>query len=486
MKVAEKHRYLPKYSIKDSLKMTYNPPWTIYSDYLHLYQKSINNKIYFIPLLRINESVNLAQVMSEKTLPLLPVLSVNFIATMGFSIVFPFLVVLTTEFGGDAIAYGIIGATYSFFQFLGAPILGKLSDIYGRRKILLLSQTGTAISWIIIFIALILPITPLFQFNSAYITLPLFILFIGRAFEGISGGNMSVAHAYLADITKLEDRKINFGKMAIAGNIGFLIGPILGGVLSMTFLGEIIPVLTALFISIIAIFLIAYQLPDFTPIQLQSRPTKPGIPKLLDMEMKEAYKMQKGGLTIKDIFSIKRLPITLVIYFFMFLGYNIFYVTLPVYTVNNLNWSPAILGYYYFVMTVVTVIVQGPVLKYIADSISEEFFMVFGMLVLSLSFLLLTTHNNSFVFVNAIILAIGNGFMWPSFLTIISKLGKLNQQGFIQGIASSTGSLASVIGLVFGGIVFEKVGVYSFVLITSIMLFVFLLSLWGYYGKVKN
>ena len=86
---------------------------------------------------------------------IVPILSINFVGTLGFSIVLPFLVFLVTRWGGNALIYGIMGATYSFFQLIGAPILGRWSDTYGRRKILLLSQLGTLLSWIVFVTALL-------------------------------------------------------------------------------------------------------------------------------------------------------------------------------------------------------------------------------------------------------------------------------------------------------------------------------------------
>jgi Major Facilitator Superfamily. len=94
----------------------------------------------------------------ERQSQLFPLLLVNFIGTLGFSIVLPFLVFLVRDFGGNAIAYGILGATYSAFQLIGAPILGKWSDVYGRKKILLLSNAGTLVGWIFFLVALFLPV----------------------------------------------------------------------------------------------------------------------------------------------------------------------------------------------------------------------------------------------------------------------------------------------------------------------------------------
>ncbi len=151
--------------------------------------------------------------------PILPILSVNFVGTLGFSIVLPFLVFLVTRWGGNALVYGVMGATYSVCQLVGAPILGRWSDTYGRRKIQLLSQAGTLLSWCIFLGAMVVPVRPLFAVDSVAlgqftITAPLVVMLVARMMDGITGGNVSVAHAYLADISSDEQTNENFGKMA--------------------------------------------------------------------------------------------------------------------------------------------------------------------------------------------------------------------------------------------------------------------------------
>ncbi len=146
---------------------------------------------------------------SAKRVSLFPILLVNFIGTLGFSIVLPFLVTLVTSFGGNALVYGAMGATYSAFQLVGAPILGRWSDVQGRRKILLMSQLGTLASWFVFLGALFLPAVALFEVDSRLIgsfvlTLPLVVLFLARALDGLTGGNVSVANAYLADVTDAD------------------------------------------------------------------------------------------------------------------------------------------------------------------------------------------------------------------------------------------------------------------------------------------
>jgi len=170
------------------------------------------------------------------TISLYPILAVNFVGTLGYSIILPFLVFLVTRMGGNALIYGLLGATYSIFQLFGAPILGKWSDTYGRRRVLFLTQLGTLVSWVIFLFALFIPIHSLFEIDSPIfgkfvLTLPLAVLFFARALDGITGGNVSVASAYLADVTEEKKRNENFGKMAISSNLGFILGPALADIL---------------------------------------------------------------------------------------------------------------------------------------------------------------------------------------------------------------------------------------------------------------
>ena len=180
---------------------------------------------------------------------LFPLLLVNFVGTLGFSIVLPFLVFVVMKYGGNAIVYGLLAATYPAFQLIGAPILGRWSDIYGRKKVLLLSNVGTAAGWILFLFALLLPSEKssieIAFLGTFVIAIPLLILFLARAIDGITGGNISIANAYLADVSSDSTRSKNFGKMAISSNLGFILGPALAGILGGTIYGSILPVLAS-------------------------------------------------------------------------------------------------------------------------------------------------------------------------------------------------------------------------------------------------
>lgn len=142
--------------------------------------------------------------------------------------------------GNDNFFYGVLGAAYSAFQLVP---LGKYSDKFGRKSILLVSQLGTLIARLLFLAALLLLNLPLLSVDVEWIgqftlSLPLIVIFTSRALDGLTGGNISVANAYLVDISTEENRKSNFGKMAASSNLGCIIGPALAGVLGATALGE--------------------------------------------------------------------------------------------------------------------------------------------------------------------------------------------------------------------------------------------------------
>src|SRR5690606_3306903 len=147
-----------------------------------------------------------------------PILLVNFIGILGYSIVVPILIFIVADFGGNGFIYGVLGAVYPFFQFIGAPILGRLSDTLGRKKVLIISQVGTFAAWVLFILAFTLPEIKLWsqdtELTGKYVmTLPLIIIFLARIFDGFTGGNISVANAYMSDISTDENRNRNFGKM---------------------------------------------------------------------------------------------------------------------------------------------------------------------------------------------------------------------------------------------------------------------------------
>ena len=413
---------------------------------------------------------------------LFPLFLVNFVGTLGFSIVLPFLVFVVMKFGGNAIVYGLLAATYPAFQLIGAPILGKWSDTYGRKKILLLSNVGTAVGWILFLFALFLPSEKssiqIAFLGTFVIAVPLLILFLARAIDGITGGNISIANAYLADVSSDSTRSKNFGKMAISSNLGSILGPALAGILGGTIYGAILPVLAALILSLVTILVIAFLLRESKP---QSKeilvPEETTVRKVFSQECRDCYSTENTiKPRLRDVFKLKYISFLLVLYFLIFLGFNIFYAAFPTHAVNDLKWSVTQLGIFYAVLSGTMALIQGPVFSKALKRFSEEKLVVIGSIVLGTNFILFASNSIIAVSSALILFAVGNGLMWPSFMSILSRRAGSKLQGAVQGVAGSFGGLASIIGLTLGGFLYNSVGGVTFLISGGVIFVVFIMS----------
>ena len=147
---------------------------------------------------------------------LLIIFVIVFVDLLGFSLILPLLPYYAATFGADAFVTGLLVASYAVAQFIGAPILGRLSDRFGRRPILLVSILGTFIGFLLLGVA------------GA-----LWMLFVSRVIDGLTGGNISVAQAYITDVTNQKNRAKGLGMIGAAFGLGFIIGPAVGGALSV-------------------------------------------------------------------------------------------------------------------------------------------------------------------------------------------------------------------------------------------------------------
>ncbi|AEH61197.1 major facilitator superfamily MFS_1 [Methanosalsum zhilinae DSM 4017] len=421
--------------------------------------------------------------LSDKfRMSLYPILLVNFIGTLGFSLVLPFLVFLVEAFGGNAIIYGLIAAMYPAFQLIGAPLLGRWSDIYGRRKILLISQVGTFISWMIFLVALVIPVVAISNVDSEYlgsfvITVPLILLFVARSLDGITGGNVSVANAYLADITPESKRNESFGKMSVSTNLGFIAGPAIAGILSITVYAEILPVLAAVIISFVGILLIALLLPESRKCVINDIPQKKDFRNAMGLEIRECTSgRQVNRIMFADVMKLDHIPYMFLIYFLIFLGFNIYYTSFPVHAIEVLQWDMVNLGIYFSLLSLMMATVEGPILSRISKKYSEGILAVAGSFILGINFLLLYPGEIILTYVALIFFAAGNGLMWPSVLSILSTLAGNRYQGAVQGTSTGIMSIASISGLIAGGLLYELAGSAAFLISAIIIYCVFVLS----------
>lgn len=366
-----------------------------------------------------------------------------FVNLLGFGIILPLMPYYVESFGAGALTVGLLSASYSLFQLISAPILGELSDKIGRRPILLFSLAGTAISFLLLGVANSIP-----------------LLFISRIIDGLSGGNISTAQAYIADITSKENRTQGMGVLMAAFSLGFILGPALGGVLSR--FGYGVPAIVAGIVSIIATGLTYFFLPetrDFTKekAQLSRQPRRFFDPK----EFYQVLKLPEIGLIVSLAFLV------------MF-AFALMEGTFALFTEHTLHSTAEQNGYLFAYLGLIGIVIQLFFLRRILSRVAEHKVATIGILCMALSFGLITLSGSfSAMFVALGFLAFGNSVANPVLSGLVSKLSPENEQGNIMGITQSAGSIARLIGPVLGTFLYGTLGprvpfIFStFVLLTT-------------------
>ena len=380
-----------------------------------------------------------------------PILAVHLFGALGFSLAIPFLVFIVDDLGGATWTYGLLGATYSAFQLVGAPVLGRWSDRTGRRPVLLASQAGTLAAWLLFLVALSLPVDGFVAVAGATLTLPLLLVFGARALDGATGGNVSVANAYVADLTRdtPQLRQVAFGRMGMASSIGFVIGPAAAGVLGGTSWGPRLPIAIAALMALVTTLAIVVWLRE----PAGRCPEGPGAPAPLEAGLNQQAKpCDRAPAPPISLEMLRRRSVAaiLVATFVVFLGFNLFYAGFPVHAMQSYGWDTGQLGVFFAVLSGMMVIAQGPLLTFVSRHLSRRIVFGAGMACLTISLLSLVLPAGRLTYVGAALFALGNGLSWPTFQARVAEVAG-DAQGAIQGAATSASSLASISGLIVGG-----------------------------------
>jgi len=363
-----------------------------------------------------------------------------FINMLGFGIILPLLPYYVQSLNAGPMTVGLIMATYSLFQLLSAPILGELSDKYGRRPILLFSIGGTALSFGLLGIATTLP-----------------MLFLSRIIDGASGGNIATAQAYIADITSKEERTQSMGMMMAAFSLGFIIGPAFGGLLSVY--GYSVPALVAGAVAFIATVLTYFYLPE------SHKPSK---------EVTQSPKKPLILFNIRDFYDAITHPavgLLLTISFLMMFAFSLMQGTFALFTQQSMNLTAKANGILFAYLGSIGIIVQLVLLKQILRIFSERTAIVIALLSMGISLLLIAYSGSIFsLYVAVTFLAFGNGVAGPVIMGLTSKLTPDNEQGNVAGMNQSVGSMARLVGPVAGTFLYSTLTVRSPYLIATAIL----------------
>lgn len=352
--------------------------------------------------------------------PLLIIFLIVFVNLLGFGIIIPLLPLYATRLGALPFVVGLLFGSFSVAQLLAAPVLGDLSDRYGRRPVLIFSLLGTAVSFAMLAVA-----------NS------LALVFASRIIDGLSGGNISTARAYIGDVTTVENRARAFGLIGAAFGLGFIFGPALGGVLSH--LGYAAPAWGAAAIALAAAVLTWARLPE----------TARRTPRNRGSTWAAAVGMLRRPV-------IGRLLLVDFLYWATFAAYQ---TTFALFGARRFGFDVPQIGYVLAVAGAIGVLAQvlavGPVVR----RLGEQRTLAGGLAMAAVGLGLAAAADHLGLFLIALLPgAVGAALATPTITSLISQAVPPDEQGRIQGVSTAIEGLGRTVGPVWGNGV---LGIYT-------------------------
>ncbi len=356
-----------------------------------------------------------------------------FIDLMGITLIIPYINDFVDQLGGDEQVVGVLLASYAGMQLLFAPIWGRISDKVGRRPIILIGLLGSAVGFTI------------FGFANQ-----LWLLFASRMLAGLANANMSVAQAYVADITPPGERAGRMGLIGAAFNLGFIIGFPVGGLLATAF-GFQAPALLAAGMSLLNFIAAIFILPES-----------------LSAEIRNANKAEKTGSPLNAVktsfanlarFWRQQTLARVLTTFFMFtIAFSTMHVTFVEYSRDYLNLSIAARGYVFMFLGVVGVVTQAFIVRRLVKAIGEEQVIKIGLVAMAMGLAFMPFFRSlAGMYFSALFIALGNSLVTPAVTAVISMRSHDHEQGVAMGVTQSLGSMGRVIGPPFGGVTYAQI-----------------------------
>lgn len=367
--------------------------------------------------------------MAKSRSPLVIIFITIFIDLVGFGIVIPVLPLYAERYNASEALVGVMLASYSFMQFIFAPLLGRLSDRVGRRPVLLVSLIGTSFGFLLMGFAHKMPgSVALFGLAPTIIW-----LFIARIIDGISGGNISTAQAYIADVTPPDQRSKGMGLIGAAFGLGFIFGPAIGGL--MSHISAEAPFFFAAALAAANATALYFLLPESLSAEHRTEAgRRVTIGKVLE---------ESGGWQLKAVMAT---------YFFATLAFAMLTATFALFANHRFHFDATHTGYMFTYVGVMGAIIQGGLLGRLVKVFGEKALAVAGTIVFAGALFLLPLSATVFVLVlTSAGIAIGNSLVTPTLNGLASKSVSPFYQGRVLGVMASVASFARIIGPVLGG-----------------------------------
>ncbi len=343
-----------------------------------------------------------------------------FVNLLGFGIIIPLLPFYADAVGASPFQIGLIFASYSLCQIIASPVLGHLSDQHGRRPILIFSLIGTVASFALLAVA-----------NS------LFLLFAARIIDGLSGGNISTARAYISDITEEKDRARAYGIIGAAFGLGFIFGPALGGVLGRY--GYAAPAWAAASLAAIALLMTYVWLPETNRSSRAAR-----------------------GNPWREMPLLLRRPLLgrlLTLDFVYWASLSVYHTTFALFGKIRFGWEIAEVGYVLALVGFIGAFIQGGAVGPIVKRFGEKQVFVFGIFLTALGLGAASFVYDPLFFVLALIpAAVGSALSSPTLIALISRTSGRAEQGRVQGVSGALESLGRTVGPIWGNGMLGAVG----------------------------
>ncbi|MBI3380269.1 MFS transporter [Candidatus Gottesmanbacteria bacterium] len=348
---------------------------------------------------------------------------VNF---LGYGIVFPILPLLTEQYGGDPIISGFLIAIFSLMQVISMPILGRLSDRYGRKPMLLFSLWGTV-----------------FSFALMGLTHSIFWLMVARIIDGISGGNLSIAQAYIADVTDKKGRAGGMGVLAAGISVGFIFGPLWGGFFSKISLAA--PFIAATILTVISVLLTQFFLPESVS--------------------KQEFSYEKKHFSFAAFWRHITEPVMLILYatnLFLFWAQSGVFTTMSLFAKDVLGMTVAGVSLLFAFGGILSALIQGFAIGKVVARVSEEKIFIVSAIIGVVGFAIMARGSNWILFTLGItIFSIGNSFLMPVITSLVSEKSSEHEQGGNMGLLQSFGSVGRIFGPIAAGFLYETISPFT-------------------------